>query len=137
MESPAVFRRDAHAGSLYWLGLRDANGDYVDGSKTYRLRVPLPVAARLFWSITLYDPETRSEIVTDQGKAALRSLFELGGASGDSVDIYFAPTAPAGHEDRWLQTVPDKGWFTYFRIYGPDAPAFDGNWKAGDFERID
>lgn len=136
VETPAMFRRDAKAGSLYWLGLRDVNGAYVDGSKTYRLRIPLPAPAHLFWSITLYDPGTRSEIVTDQGKAALRSLFELKGASGDSVDIYFGPSAPAGHEDCWLQTLPEKGWFAYFRIYGPDAPAFDGRWKPGDFEEI-
>ena len=31
----------------------------------------------LFWSVTVYDPDTRSEIQTDQGQAALRSLFEL------------------------------------------------------------
>lgn len=30
----------------------------------------------------------------------------------------------------------DKGWFVYFRIYGPEAPAFDGSWKPGDFERV-
>lgn len=136
VESPAMFRRDAHAGSLYWLGLRDAGGTYVDGGKTYRLRVPLPVPARLFWSITLYDPETRSEIVTEQRKAALRSLFELKGVDGDSVDIYFAPEAPVGKENRWLQTLPGKGWFVYFRIYGPEGPAFDGSWKPGDFEQV-
>lgn len=93
------------------LALRDAGGAYVNGGEAYRLRVPLPVPARLFWSITLYDPETRSEIVTEQGKAALRSLFELAGTSEDHMDLYFAPTAPAGYEDRWLQTLPNKGWF--------------------------
>ncbi|TCM14407.1 hypothetical protein EDF56_11352 [Novosphingobium sp. PhB165] len=137
VESPAMFRRDEHAGSLYWLGLRDTDGNYVDGGKTYRLRVPLPVPARLFWSVTLYDPETRSEIVTAQGKAALRSLFELRGLEGDSVDLYFAPVAPAGQEDYWLQTLPGKGWFVYFRIYGPERPAFDGSWRPGDFESVD
>lgn len=136
IESPAMFRRDSHAGSLYWLGLRDASGAYVDGGNTYRLRVPLPVPARLFWSVTLYDPETRSEIVTDQGKAALRSLYELEGTTGDAVDLYFAPAAPAGHEERWLQTLPGKGWFVYFRIYGPEAAAFDGSWKPGDIEKV-
>ncbi|MBV1689221.1 DUF1254 domain-containing protein [Novosphingobium sp. G106] len=136
VETPAMFRRDVHAGSLYWLGLRDKDGAYVDGSKTYRLRVPLPVPAHLFWSITLYDPETRSEIVTTQGKAALRSLFELKGIGGDSVDIYFAPNTPAGHEERWLQTLPGKGWFVYFRIYGPEGPAFQGSWKPGDLELV-
>jgi hypothetical protein len=28
------------------------------------------------------------------------------------------------------------GWFVYFRIYGPQPPAFDGSWKPSDFERV-
>jgi hypothetical protein len=24
----------------------------------------------------------------------------------------------------------------YFRIYGPQPPAFDGSWKPGDFEEV-
>ena len=98
--------------------------------------MPLPVPGRLFWSVTLYDPETRSEIVTTQGKAALRSLFELTGMGEDSIDLYFGPDAPEGHEDRWLQTLPGKGWFVYFRIYGPEGPAFDGSWKPGNLELL-
>ena len=56
--SPAMFRRAAGAGSLYWLGLRDADGTYLDGARTYRLAVPQPVPGKLFWSITVYDAET-------------------------------------------------------------------------------
>jgi hypothetical protein len=136
IESPAMFRRTAAAGSLYWLGLRDKGGAYLDGGKTYRLSVPQPVPAKLFWSVTVYDPDSRSEIKTSQAKAALRSLFELKGRTGGSVDLYFGPKAPAGHEGEWIQTIPGKGWFTYFRIYGPEGPAFDGSWKPGDFEEI-
>jgi hypothetical protein len=137
VESPAMFRRDEKAGSLYWLGTRDKSGAYLDGGKTYKLTVPLPVPARLFWSITIYDPTNRSEIATDQGKAALRSLFELKDAPNTgSVDLYFGPNAPAGQEARWIKTNPGKGWFTYFRIYGPEKPAFDGSWKPGDFEAV-
>lgn len=132
--SPAMFRRDPAAGSLYWLGLRDKGGDYLDGGKSYKLSVPLPVPNRLFWSVTVYDAETRSQIQTDQAKAALRSLFELKDLKGESVDLYFGPDAPAGHEDRWIKTTPGKGWFVYFRIYGPQPSAFDGTWKPGDFE---
>jgi len=136
LESPAMFKRDPTTGSLYWLGLRDRNGDYVDGGKTYKLTVPLPVPAKLFWSVTVYDPDTRAQIATDQGHAALRSIFELKDSKGSSVDLYFGPKAPAGHEGQWIQTIPGKGWFAYFRIYGPDAPAFDGSWKPGDFELV-
>jgi hypothetical protein len=133
--SPAMFRRDPQAGSLYWLGLRDATGAYLDGSQSYRLSVPLPVPGKLFWSVTVYDTETRSQIRTDQNKAALRSMFELKDVDGDSVDLFFGPSAPSDQEARWIQTIPGKGWFAYFRIYGPLAAAFDGSWKPGEFER--
>lgn len=136
IESPAMFNRAPGAGSLYWLGTKDNTGKYLDGSKTYKLTVPLPVPARLFWSVTIYDANTRSEILTGQDKAALRSMFELKSKNGNSIDLYFGPKAPAGKEDVWIQTIPNQGWFTYFRIYGPEAGAFNGSWKPGDFEEI-
>lgn len=135
--SPAMFRRKAGSGSLYWLGLRDGAGAYLDGGKTYKLTVPQPVPGKLFWSITVYDTETRSQVQTDQGKAALRSLFELKDKGGSSsLDLYFGPAAPDGKEGQWIKTIPEKGWFTYIRIYGPEQPAFDGSWKPGDFEEV-
>lgn len=134
--SPAMFRRDTKAGSLYWLGLRDKTGAYLDGGKNYKLTVPLPVPANLFWSVTVYDTDSRSQIKTDQNKAALRSLFELKDLSGASVDLYFGPTAPKDQADHWIKTIPRTGWFVYFRIYGPQAAAFDGSWKPEDFAQI-
>ena len=135
--SPAMFRRDANAGSLYWLGLRDREGLYLEGAQQYKLSVPLPVPGKLFWSLTVYDADTRSQIQTPQKKAALRSLFELKDLKGSSVDLFFGPTPPADDgATRWIQTLPDGGWFAYFRIYGPEAPAFDGSWKPGDFARV-
>jgi hypothetical protein len=136
-ESPAMFRRKAGGGSLYWLATRDHTGAFLDGSKTYKLTVPQPVPGKLFWSVTIYDTDTRSEIQTDQNKAALRSLFELKDKSAaQSVDLYFGPAAPAGKEGQWIKTNPGKSWFAYFRIYGPEQPAFDGSWKPGDFEGV-
>jgi hypothetical protein len=134
--SPAMFRRKAGGGSVYWLGQHDKTGAYLDGGRNYKLSVPLPVPGKLFWSVTVYDAETRSQIQTPQGKAALRSLFELKDAGGNSVELCFGPKAPAGAEGRWIQTIPGKGWFVYFRIYGPEAAAFEGSWKPGDFEEI-
>ncbi len=135
--SPAMFRRQAGQGSLYWLGLRDKEGKYVDGAKTYKLTIPQPVPAGLFWSVTVYDSDTRSQIDTDQGYAALRSMFELKDVDKTQpVDLYFGPTAPEGKEKQWIKTIPSKGWFVYIRIYGPQEAAFDGNWKPGDFEEV-
>jgi hypothetical protein len=134
--SPAMFRRDEKAGSLYWLGLRDRGVEYLDGGKSYKLAVPLPVPGKLFWSVTVYDIDPRSQIRTKQKKAALRSLFELKNASGKTAELHFGPTPPKGKEAQWIQTIPGKGWFAYFRIYGPEKPAFDGSWKPGDFETV-
>ena len=106
--SPAMFRRDTRA-SLYWLGFRDASGASLDGGRHYELTVPLPVPGKLFWSVTVYDAETRSQIQTDQNKAALRSLFELTDLSGDAARLFFGPTPP-------------------------EQAAFDGSWRPGDLE---
>ncbi|GHE77934.1 hypothetical protein GCM10019059_41090 [Camelimonas fluminis] len=135
--SPAMFRRNAGAGSLYWLGSMDVSGAYLDGGKSYRLTIPQPVPGKLFWSVTAYDSATRSQVQTDQDKAALRSLFELKDVSkSEPTVLYFGPTAPAGEENRWIKTTPGRGWFAYIRIYGPEAAAFDKTWKPGDFEEI-
>ena len=132
--SPAMVRREPGAGSLYWLGTRDKNGNYLDGAKSYDLVVPRPVPAGLFWSVTVYDADTRSQIETKQGKAALRSLFELKDIPGtDPVTLHFSPHVPRQKNAPWIQTIPGKGWFAYFRLYGPEKPAFDGSWKPGDF----
>jgi hypothetical protein len=135
-ESPAMFRRKAGFGALYWLGARDKSGAYLDGSKTYKLNVPVPVPAKLFWSVTVYDAETRSEIQTNQDRAALRSLYEKATPKDKSVDLFFGPKAPAGKEGQWIKTIAGKGWFVYFRVYGPQEAAFDGSWKPGDFELV-
>lgn len=133
--SPAMFRRDEHAGSLYWLGLRDNTGSYLDGSRSYRLTVPLPVPGRLFWSVTVYDAHSRSQIDTDQAKAVISSLHDIDTTEGH-VDLHFGPTPPNGDEQRWIRTIPEAGWFVYFRVYGPETAAFDGTWRPGDFEPI-
>jgi hypothetical protein len=100
--------------------------------------MPTPVPANLFWSVTVYDAQTRSQVQTDQDKAALRSLFELNDTPKNGpVTLAFGATPPAGIDaNHWIKTVPGRGWFAYIRIYGPEAAAFNGTWKPGDFEHI-
>ena len=134
--SPAAFRRARGAAPLYWVCLHDEDGNYLDGAKTYRLTVPQPVPATLFWSLTVYDAFTRSEIQTDQRKAALRSQFELRDARDAELELYFGPQAPEGAEQRWIKTIPGRGWFAYFRLFGPAQEALDRSWKPGDLVAV-
>jgi hypothetical protein len=35
----------------------------------------------------------------------------------------------------WLKTLPGKGYFVIFRLYGPTKAFFDKTWKPSDVEK--
>ena len=53
-------------GSQYAGTYVDSRGAPLDGGKTYKLRMPPGIPAKDFWSLVLYDTQTRSELQTDQ-----------------------------------------------------------------------
>lgn len=72
--------------------------------------------------------------VTCESTAQCRSLFAAGLEENEdgSVDLYFGPTTPKGFENNWVQTLPGKHWFSYFRLYAPTEAYFDKTWKMDD-----
>ena len=117
----------------YIYAARDSQGKYLDGAKHYTLNIPANAPAKDFWSIVVYDPHTRSELQTPQQFPSKNSGRDKPVASEDgSVDLYFGPTAPAGKDANWIQTVPAKGWFVYLRLYGPLEPFRDRTWRVGE-----
>jgi hypothetical protein len=54
-----------------------------------------------------------------------------------SIDIYFAPEAPEGWEENWVQTLPGKSWFVILRMYGPNEDWLNGNYIPGDVELVE
>lgn len=122
------------AGSQYMSSAKDSAGDWLDGAKSYRLRVPANVPVVEFWSITVYDNLTRSMIKSPSNRPAVSSLDQLTANDDGSIDIEFGPDAPVGPHTNWVQTVPDKGWFAYFRWYGPTQEFFDKTWQLPDIE---
>ena len=135
--SVGMMGRTVGAGQVYLESSKDSEGRWLDGSKTYRLRVPPDAPVAQFWSFTVYDNETRCFV--DTGTNPDRSSRDNIVKNDDgSVDLYFGPEAPAGKpESNWIKTIPGKGWFTYFRLYGPTQPYFDRSWVLPDIERID
>jgi hypothetical protein len=126
------------AGSKYAATFKDAAGAMLDGSRTYRLRVPPEVPAKNFWSVVAYDAETRSMIQTDTeitGRDSYQQTLEHN--DDGSVDLYLGPTAPDQHADNWIPTRPGVGFFLYFRWYGPLEAYFDKTWILPDLEPLD
>lgn len=135
--SPAMVLDLVGAGAKYPTTYRDANGDYLSGGTSYRLRVPAHVPVNNFWSVTVYDAETASGLDNGQPFPSISSFDKPVANPDGSTDIYFGPSAPQGHERNWLRTVPGKGYFVIVRLYGPTRPYFDKTWKLPDIEKVE
>ena len=135
--TPAMCMYLTGVGSQYLFAARGSDGEYLDGSRNYRLTLPPDIPQSRFWSVMLYDRQTRSMLQTDQPKPDLGSQSGTVETNPDgTTDIYFGPTAPDGKENNWLQTVPDKGFFAILRLYNPEASFFDKTWRPSEIEPI-
>jgi hypothetical protein len=134
--SEGMMGRTVGAGQVYLETSQDTEGRWLDGGKTYRLRVPKDAPVKQFWSITAYDNETRCFVGT--GAYPDRSSRDDIVVNPDgTTDIYFGPSPPLGKPQKnWIKTIPGRGWFTYFRLYAPTQPYFDKSWQLPDIERF-
>ena len=133
---PAMAPKRPGPSSAYLGAYKDKAGEWLDGGRSYRLRVPPNPPIKLFWSVTLYDADTRALILNDQHIADRSSRMDLRKNDDGSVDILCGPHPPAGFETNWIPTVGGKNWFAYFRFYRPTEPFFDRSWPLRDFEEI-
>lgn len=135
--TPAMSIQKAGAGSAYAAANFDSQKRPFDGGKTYHLHLPPNIPAKTFWSLVLYDTQTRSMLQTDAQFPSIGSQKKGVVSNPDtSVDIYFGPKAPLGKESNWVQTCPGKGWFVILRLYGPLQPFFDKTWRPSEIENI-
>lgn len=135
VDTPAMTVAMPGVGSQYAATNFDSKGMTLDGGKTYRLRVPVNVPAKDFWSIVVYDPQTRSMLQTDQQFPSFSSQTKPVPNADGSIDVYFGPERPENAAN-WVQTIPGKCWFTIFRLYGPLESWFDHSWKLNDIEMV-
>ena len=119
----------------------DSDGNYLDGAKTYKVTLPKDIPAEKFWSLTLYDNQTRSMLATPQrypraGSQSYPTPAAKANPDG-STTVYFSPTKPDGvDEGNWIQTDPKKGWNTLLRLYSPLESFFTKTWRPSEIELI-
>jgi hypothetical protein len=136
--TPAMALTRPGAGSDYMITGLDSAGRTLDGAKTYKLHLPPNFPVKDNWSVTIYDPQTRSMLQTDQQFAGINSLSADQKKNADgSIDVIFAPKTPKGMEKNWIQTIPGKSWFILLRAYGPLKPWIDKTWRPSELELVE
>lgn len=139
--TPAMAMRVPGIGSQYLFNALDADKNYFDGAKTYKVTLPKGIPEANFWSLTLYDNQTRSMLDTPQrypraGSQSYPSPAAEADADG-STTVYLSPTQPAGvKRGNWIQTDPKKGWFAILRLYSPLEPFFTKEWRPSEIQIV-
>jgi len=135
VNTPAMAVKMIGRGSQYALVNKDSDKNFLKGGENYLLRLPANVPVEDFWSVVLYDPQTRSQLQTSQPFPSKNSSREELLVNEDgTVDLFFGPQAPKGKEANWIETVPGKGWFAILRLYGPRESWFDRSWQPGEIQ---
>lgn len=139
--TPAMAMRLPGIGSQYVWTMVDADKNYLDGGKTYKVTLPKGIPAGKFWSFTLYDTMTRSMLDTPQrfpraGSQSYPSPAAEAGADGSTV-VFFGPKQPGGvKRGNWIQTTPNKGFIAMLRLYSPLEPFFTQKWRPSEVELV-
>ncbi len=96
-------------GQVYLSACKDKDGDWLDRANTHRLQVPPNAPVKQFWSLTVYEVDTRS-LIQNQQQIADRSSRQpnLVRNPDGSVELYVGPTAHMGFEKNWIPFAPGR-----------------------------
>ena len=136
--APAMVMRTTGAGSKYPYTLRDADGDFMEGGRTYRLRLPPNPPAALFWAVTAYNVTDGTMPETEQLLPSTNGYYDIPKNEDGSIDIWFGPEKPEGVADSaFIQTVPGRHFLVCLRLYGAEDAFYDQTWKPDDVVKAD
>lgn len=131
--APAMAVDAVGLGSKYPIAFRDANGALLEGSSSYRLRLPPGFPAHLYWAVTAYNPQDGTMPETDQTFPSRNQFDKVDTHPDGSVELFFGPTKPAdASEKNWIQTLPGRAFMVAVRLYGTDQTFYDQSWKPDD-----
>jgi hypothetical protein len=135
--APAMVIRTLDAGSKYPFTLRDAQGEFLDGSKTYKLHLPSDPPAALFWAATAYNITDGTMVEAPQLMPSINGFNKVATNADGSVDLWFAAEKPNDvPTSNWIQTIAGRNFLVALRLYGTGVAFFDQSWKPDDVVKI-
>ncbi len=140
--SPAMTVPTPGKAQAYIGKFEDDNGQRLKGGNRYVIRIEKDVPAELFWSIVIYDTDTRCLIDNRDGAAGGKATMgsKTPGLRKNADGSYYmllSPNAPPkGWEANHVQTIPGRGWFPYMRAYGAKAEFFNDQYKFPTINKV-
>ncbi|WP_245505941.1 DUF1254 domain-containing protein [Rhizobium sullae] len=135
--APAMVMRTLDAGSKYPFTVRDADGDFLDGSKSYKLHLPPDPPAALFWAVTAYNITDGTMPETDQPLPSINGFNKVKANEDGSIDLFFGPRKPeASPDSNFIQTVDGRAFLVTVRLYGTGVEFYDQTWKPDDVVKL-
>lgn len=122
---------------LQYIVTFDAHGNPLEGGKNYKFHLPPNIPVSDFWSVIVYDSQTRLIIHSDQKWPSVFSSCQTLIVNQDgSVDIWFGPEAPVGNNSNWIQTITGMRWNMILRLYNPTESWYNKTWRPGEIEFV-
>lgn len=120
----------------------DGEGDPLDGTAKYQLRLDTAPPVKAFWSVTMYDTSydgTAGYLVENAiGRYLINGLtaglvYDPDGAL--TITMQHAEPEDEVERANWLPT-PDGPFYLAFRMYWPEEAALDGTWVVPPIRRV-
>ncbi len=127
----------------YVAKFEDSDGNRLHGGENYVMEFEREPKTDMFWSLTIYDPDTRvlldNRDMVDGSDVTVDSLQHQPKKNEDgSFVVMLGPDeAPDGWESNYVRTLPGRGWFPYIRAYGAHAEFYDGSWSLPNIHRVE
>lgn len=136
--APAMVMRTVGAGSKYPQGVWDDDGNYLNGSHTYKLHLPPDIPALLFWAVTVYNITDGTMIkAPGQQFPTINGMDKPTYNADGSIDMYFGPAKPDGVDDKnFIKTVEGRDFMFVIRCYGTPLSFLDQTWKPDNLVKI-
>ncbi|WP_394562086.1 DUF1254 domain-containing protein [Aquipseudomonas alcaligenes] len=135
--APAMVMHTTGAGSKYPFAVRDKDGNFLEGSHTYKMRLPANPPAGLFWAVTAYNITDGTMPETDQLLPSTNGYYDIPKQADGSIEIWFGPEQPKDVTDAaFIKTIPGRNFLATVRLYGTGDAFYDQTWKPDDLVKI-
>nr|QOL01276.1 putative extracellular protein TR9_078 [Trebouxia lynnae] len=122
--------------SIYATTTRDSQNRTLDAStgNNYTVTFPLPLPARAFWSLTLYNAPTMALVNNTINRYSIgdnTSGLSLSGAGNNTLQVFISASQPARQSPQyanWLPAPINAPFELILRLYEAESDVFSGQY---------